>query len=131
MKLRPVPIVIAVWLLLWINFITRDLFKHGRLEDYKILIASDAYGKHAYTYGERFYEFLKFARESMPEHADYNFAGVKDMSLDSRRGIYYLYPALKNEFPAYILVYNVPGFKKERFRIHAKLDNARFILKRD
>ena len=119
-----------LWCVLWLNFIARDLYKRGRLNDYKILARSDAEGKRAYTYGKRFYEFLKFVKESIPPDTFYDFVGIDNFSLQSRRGIYYLYPDIKTEHPAYILVYEKPGYTKDGFARYATLDNGRFILKR-
>ncbi len=125
-----IKITLLIWCLLWLNFTARDLYKGGRLDEYKILARSDAEGKRACTYGRRFYEFLKFAKVILPEEAFYDFAGVKDFSLESRRGIYYLYPGMKVERPVYILVYEKPGYARDGFARYAELDNGCFILKK-
>ncbi|MGB2706254.1 MAG: hypothetical protein WBC74_05320 [Candidatus Omnitrophota bacterium] len=128
--LKPVPIVLIIWCILWLNFIARDLYKRGLWDEYKILARSNAEEKRAYTYGKRFYEFLKFAKDNIPPDTFYDFEGIDNFSLESRRGIYYLYPDVKTEYPAYILVYDRPGFAKSGFVRYATLDNGRFILKR-
>ena len=128
MKLK---IIIIIWIVLWINFIARDLYTRGYLNEYKILARSDYEEKHAQVYGKRFYEFLKFAKDIIPPNERYDFVGINNFSLDGRRGIYYLYPRLKKEKADYLLVYGVQGFRKDGFRVHAKLDKTRIILKRD
>lgn len=131
MKGRLTVTLIFIWVILWINFTTRDLYRRGHLRDYIILAASNAEEKHAYTYGEEYYEFLKFAKTSMPEGAFYDFAGISDFSLNSRRGMYYLYPCLKSKTPEYILVYKQElPYVKQGFRLLSALDKERFILKR-
>ena len=99
-------ILIAVWIILWINFIARDLFKSGDLRDYKALAAKDAEGKRAYTYGEQFYKFLKFVKQEIPEGESYKLVGVKNLSLAHRRAVYFLYPALEKVNPGYVAYYN-------------------------
>ena len=123
--------LLIFWLILWVNFIARDLYKRGDLAEYKVLLKSDYEGKHARTYGERLYEFLSFAKNNIPSNAHYEFVGIKPRSLDSRRGIYYLYPCLKRGKPDYLLVYDTKGFRKSGFHIYAKLDETRFVLKKD
>ena len=101
--LKPVPIVLIVWCVLWLNFIARDLYKKGNLENYKILIKCNAEEKHGFVYGRRFFEFLKFAKSQMPENARYNLVGFREHSLDGRRAMYYLYPCLRAENAEYVL----------------------------
>ncbi len=125
-----IKIILVIWCVLWLNFIARDLYKKGLLGEYKILAQNDAEGKRAHTYGERFYEFLKFAKDYMPRETFYDFAGKDDFSLEMRRGVYYLYPGVKTKHPVYILVYDRPGYLKDGFEYFAKLDNGRFMLKR-
>jgi|GEM_PF-894525 len=119
-----------IWCILWLNFVARDLYRKGLLDEYKVLAKGDYEEKHAITYGERFYEFLKFVKNNVPEETFYDFAGLDDVSLDSRRGVYYLYPRTKIKHPIYVLVYEKPGYTKDGFAHYAALDNGRFILKR-
>lgn len=98
-------ILLTVWIILWINFIARDLFKRGDLRDYRALIEKDAEGKRAYTYGEQFYKFLKFVKQEIPEGESYKLVGVKNLSLAHRRAVYFLYPALEKENPGYVAYY--------------------------
>lgn len=126
-----INIILIIWIVLWVNFIARDFYKIGKFAEYKDLLRCDTEGKRSRTYGARFYEFLKFAKNSIPEDSIYDFVGVNDFSLESRRGIYYLYPRLKKEGPRYLLIYDEAGFQRKGFSLYAKLDGSRFILKRD
>jgi len=127
-QLLPIAILIA-WVILWVNFTARDLFKRGLLNDYKVLILKNSEGKTSYTYGSDFFDLLKLAKENIPGDSTYKFIGIKEFSLESRRGIYYMYPLLQSKSPDYAIVYNgkcrVPGY-----RMFKKIDNERFILKR-
>jgi hypothetical protein len=122
-------ILLIVWIIFWINFNMRDLFKRGLIKDYRALISKNYEGKISYTYGDDFFELLKFVKKNMPKNSTYKFIGIEEGSLESRRGIYYLYPLLQSKTPDYIIVYKertqVPGY-----RVFKKLDNNRFILKR-
>ena len=100
-------IILSIWLILFVNFTVRDLCKHGKFDEYKKLVCSNAEEKYAYTYGRPFYEFLKSAKGKVPVYESYEFSGIPDFSLDSRRGVYYLYPRLKKQNADYILVYGM------------------------
>jgi len=126
-----VPIMLlCIWIVLWINFIARDLYKKKRLREYKSLLASNADQKHSLTYGEHFYEFLKLSEEQMPENSYYDFVGIKELSLAWRRGVYFLYPKLMKPGAEYILVYDELTYRKDGYRVFAKLDEKRYILKK-
>ena len=130
-KLERKKILLAfllVWVILWANFTVRDLTKKKYFKDYKVLLSRDAAGKAAYTYGDRFFEFLKFCEKSLPSGVDYDLAGIKD--LDWRRAVYYLYPHLKKDKAPYVLVFDEPGYVQEGYAMFKELDSSRFILKR-
>ena len=133
---KPVPILLfIIWLTLWINFIARDLFGRNHIYDYLILSGRDAEGKRAYTYGEHFYEFLKFAKNIIPQGAGYKLVGPEGSSdsapgLAYRRGVYYLYPLVVKENPGYILVYNIKGYTEDGFALYAGFNGESFILKK-
>ncbi|MCQ9207337.1 MAG: hypothetical protein NG740_05640 [Omnitrophica bacterium] len=99
-------ILLTIWIILWINFIVRDLLKRGDLQDYRALVTKDAEGKHAHTYGEQFYKFLKFIKREIRENKSYKLVGVENLSLAHRRAVYFLYPALEKESPDYVAYYN-------------------------
>jgi len=123
-------LLFAAWVIIWINFLIRDLTKGGYLKAYKILLSRDAEGKKSYTYGDRLFEFLTFCEKSLPAGAAYDLAGVDESSVDFRRAIYYLYPHFKEENASYILVFDKPGYAKDGYSPFKELDSSRFILKK-
>jgi len=122
--------ILALWVFLWINFTVRDLHRKKYFNDYKELIKRSAQEKRAYTYGEHFYEFLKFSESNIPRDSTYDFIGVENRSLAWRRGIYYLYPRIRKDNPDFLLIYNAPKKITANFMPYKKLDNNRLILKR-
>jgi len=122
--------IFIAWVVLWINFMCRDLFKKGYFNDYKILIKKDKEGKRSYVYGDNFYEFLKYSKDSIPKISTFNIIGVEELSLEHRRAVYFLYPLLESDSPDYILVYNNPEYKKDKYALFKMLDNNRYILKK-
>ncbi len=128
--MRPVHILLCIWIVLWVNFIARDLYKAKRMHEYKELVTANADQKHGLTYGERFYEFLKFSRENLPENSYYDFTGVEELSLAWRRGVYFLYPRLLKDGAEYILVYDKSFYSENGYKVFAKLDEKRYILKK-
>lgn len=129
-KRNIIRLIFAIWIVLWINFILRDLFRKGYFYDYKTLIKRDEEGRRSYVYGDYFYSFLKFVKEKLPQGATYKFMDEKDYSLDYRRTVYHLYPLLQSDNPDYILAYNLPDYQKSGYELFAKLDNNRFILRK-
>ena len=123
--------IFIIWCVLWLNFIARDFYKHKLFGEYVTLMRSDYDGKYAVTYGKNLYRFLKFSKTVLPEEASFRLEGIKAFSIDSRRTIYYLYPALNKENPEYILVYNRRGFQMDGYKMCESLNSADFILKRD
>src|SRR3989338_10061005 len=105
MKGNIFKITLGIWLILWVSFITRELFRKGYFYDYKALIFRSLEGKRSYVTGDRFYEFLTFCNERLPPLANYGWVGVEPESVDMRRAAYYLYPHLeKKDYPDFILV---------------------------
>ena len=122
--------IFAAWIVIWLNFFIRDLTKGKYLKEYKILLSRDAAGKASYTYGDRLFEFLRFCNDSLPDNEAYDLVGVEYPSLDFRRTVYYLYPHLKENKAAYILVFDKPGYVQDGYVLFKELDSSRFILKR-
>jgi hypothetical protein len=110
--MKPLKIIIIIWLVLWINFLARDLFVHGYLRDYSELLNRDAEGKRAYTYGDDLYKFLKFAKSAIPLNNSYKLIGLENLSLAHRRAIYYLYPLIEKDKPDYVLNVKQATLKK-------------------
>ena len=119
-----------LWVVLWINFMARDLSKKGDLEDYRALMSRNVAGKRAYAYDERLFQFFDFCKNATPASVTYDFIGIKEFSLDWRRGIYYLYPRTRGEDPKFLFVFDRPDFHKVEYKLYKKMDNSRFILER-
>lgn len=121
--------IAILWIILWSNFIARDLFKKKYFIHYKRLFFSSPRDKVAYTYGESFFELLEYAKQDISESETYGFQGVPKFSIEMRRAVYYMYPSLQSRNPDYIMVYdgkkNIPNY-----HIVKKLDNERALLKR-
>jgi hypothetical protein len=123
-------IAFAIWVIVWIFFISRELFIKGNLNDYRILLSRPLEGKRSYVTGDRLYEFLTFCRDRTPQGATYAFAGVADGSIEKRRAVYYLYPRLENSKPDFIFVYDRAGMGENGCAGFAALDESRYILKK-
>ena len=122
-------IILIIWVILWINFIARDLFKKKYFIHYKTLFFSSPRDKIAYTYGKDFFELLEYTKQNISETETYGFQGVPKFSIEMRRAVYYMYLSLQSGNPDYIMVYdgryNIPNYY-----IIKKLDNERALLKR-
>ncbi len=136
MRIKYVPLLklaLGVWVVLWVNFMIRDLTKGGGLKEYKVLLSRDAIGKASYVYGDRLFEFIKFSKENLPATAAYDTAGtelsVRD-SADSRRVVYYLYPHMKVSGAEYLLAFDMPGYTRPGYDIFKAMDDRRFILQK-
>ncbi|MBL7158812.1 MAG: hypothetical protein ISS91_04825 [Candidatus Omnitrophica bacterium] len=123
-------LAVSVWFVLWVNFLVRDLFTKGQLAEHVEFLKASRHGKYEIVYGKRFFEFLTFVNESIPRGSDYNFRGVEPLSLEWRRGVYYLYPLMMSEDAEYLLVFEKPGYSMNGYKLFRKFDNGRFILKR-
>ena len=123
-------VLFLVWIALWVNFTIRDLTKKKYFKEYRTLLSHDTEGKASYAYGDRFFEFLKFCDNSLPDRAAYDLAGIEYLELDYRRAIYYLYPHTREESAPYILVFDKPGYIQDGYIPFKELDSSRFILKR-
>lgn len=131
MKYRILKLILAIWIMLWLAFTIRGLIKKGNFYDYKILLSRPLEGKRSYVTGDRFYTFLLFCNKNLPRGAGYGWIGIEEGSLDKRRAAYYLYPHLeKTDGAEFILVYDKPNMIIGGYEIFAKLDEARYILKK-
>jgi hypothetical protein len=128
MKNNILKVIFLVWVVLWASFIMRELFKKGYFYDYEILVQRSLEGKRSYVTGDRLYEFLTFCNKNLPRGASYDIYGLKTVSVDIRRAVYYLYPHLQNsDHPDFILIFEYPNPPKG-YKIFVKLDNDRYIL---
>ena len=130
MRYKILKIIFLVWVVLWAWFVIRDLFLKANIHDYRFLFGRSLEGKHSYVTGDRLYEFLTFSAAQLPPGSSYSFVGLEPESIENRRAVYYLYPNLEKEDPDYILVYDSPGFKKEKYDLAIKLDESRYIFKK-
>ena len=131
MKEKIFRIIILIWIMLWLVFTARELFWKNNLNDYKVLISRSLDGKRSYVTGDRLYEFITFCSSRLPAGATYNFAGIKEGSIEQRRAVYYLYPHIQNNDPEFLLVFDAGGIlHKDRYLPYEKLDEQRYILKR-
>jgi hypothetical protein len=112
MKNKILTAILIAWVVIWISFTARELFAKGGLNDYRRLLSRSLEGKRSYVTGDRFYEFLVFCNEHLPNGASYELAGIEEGSHDQRRAAYYLYPHMKKKDAEYLL------------------DAGRYILKR-
>jgi len=130
-KKNIVKLICLIWFVLWCNFILRELFFRADLfNKYSKLLLKNEESRRSQVYGESFYAFLKFARANLRENSTFCLRGVESFSLEYRRAVYYLYPALESEKAEYILVYKNPKIKKLGYKKIASLNKESFILKR-
>jgi len=128
-KLLIMRVVFVVWIVLCINFIARELFKKGYIKDYITLLSRDEDGRRSYVYGDDFYGLLKYFKDNAKPGTTFRISGIKELSVDDRRAVYFLYPFLKSSEPDYILVFN-EDVKDDRYEMSSKLDDKRYILKK-
>jgi hypothetical protein len=130
MKYKIFVLVFLIWVVLWISFLTRDIFVKGGLRDYKVLAHRSLEGKRAYVTGDSLYEFLVFCNDKLPERAAYRWVKTDKADHARRRATYYLYPHLESEEADFILVFNEPFSIRPGYEIFYKLDDTRYILKK-
>ena len=123
-------IAFAVWVVLWIIFVARELFIKDNLRDYEALATRTLEEKHAYVTGDRLYGFLKFCKENLPQNAAYRLDGVEDGSIERRRAVYYLYPLLESSEPDFVLVYGSPAAEKNGYLAVAGMGGSGYIMKK-
>ena len=121
-------VLFIIWVILWVNFTIRDLTKKKYLKEYAVLLSRDTTGKASYTYGDNLFEFLRFCKASLPEGSSYDTVGITD--LDFRRAVYYLYPHVRVDGAAYLLIFDKPVFTRPGYALFKELDQSRFIMKR-
>jgi len=122
--------VFVIWLILWINFIARDLFVKKNFRHYKELLKRDEARRRSYVYGDDFYNLLSLAADNIPENATFNLIGVEEFSIDYRRAIYFLYPRLESHEAEYSIVYNDQNYGSSLYALCAKLDEHSVILRK-
>jgi len=123
-------IITAIWIVLWVNFILRDLLKRGALFEYAELLKRDAAGRRSFVYGDGLYSFLEFAKKKLPEGASFKIVGIEKYSIEHRRSVYYLYPRIESERPSHILVFGPKGYRMNGFKKIYELKGVCLILER-
>lgn len=126
-----IKIIFSIWIIIWISFIIRPLFKQSYLKQYFSLIGRSLEKRRSYIYGEDLYAFLNYCLKNLPSSSTYKLVGLKSDSIDYARASYYLYPYLKNENPQFILVYGLRDVKEFGYSIFSSMNERNFILKRD
>ena len=131
MKNVILKIIFAAWIILWAIFAVRELFIKTNMNDYKVLVARSVEGKRSYVTGDELYSFIEFCKKNTPERASYAIVGFDDGAIEKRRAAYYLYPRVEARDGDFLFVYKSPGFAREGYGIFMKLDDMRYILKKD
>lgn len=103
MKHNIIKLVFIIWVVLWIGFFARELFIKNNLRDYAALFSRTLEGKHAYVTGDKLYGFLAYCKNNMPDGATYKITGIDEGTIERRRAVYYLYPAVENSSPDFII----------------------------
>lgn len=132
MKLSKAVFVIigAIWIIIWLNFLGRDLFKKGGLKDYARLLKMNTEERRAFAYGDTLYGLLRLVKKSIPNGSAYRFVDNEEYSISYRRAVYYLYPLLQSDKADYIVVYGRPDYKEKGYAFFAGFDKDNFILKK-
>jgi len=120
-------LIFAVWLVLWLVFILRDLFVKSNFHDYAQLLPRTLEGRRAYVTGEKFYEFLTACNKIIPENGRYIWVGMEEVSLDKRRADYYLYPRLEAKGEAeFTLICRKSNTGEVDYKIEKNGENVRW-----
>ncbi|MFA5085158.1 MAG: hypothetical protein WC482_02200 [Candidatus Omnitrophota bacterium] len=130
MKYKTLKLILAIWVILWISFLMREVFAKGGLRVYSALLNRSLDDKRSYVTGDNFYEFLVFCNDKLPEGAVYGWTKIDKADHARRRSTYYLYPHLEEEGADFLLVFNEPFSAGPGYELFAKLDDARYILKK-
>lgn len=105
MKAKLLKIIFAIWVILWMLFISREIVLKGGLREYKALWPMSLEEKHSYMAGERLYDFILSCKDTLPAGARYQLEGVAAGSIEKVRAAYYLYPLIESDKPDYVLVF--------------------------
>lgn len=131
MKNQTLKIIFAVWIIIYVFFFLRTLFKKNYIKQYFGLIGKSLEEKQSFLFGENFVKFLNYCLKNLSSSSTYKIVGIKTDSIDYARAIYYLYPNLKSENPDFILVFETNGFVEMGYTKLSSLDGNNFILKKD
>ena len=74
--MRLCRVVFAVWLAVWLFFfLEQSLWKWKFINKCQWLLSKDLEGRRASAYGEDFYAFLKFCRQTILKDRGFNWLG--------------------------------------------------------
>lgn len=119
----------VIWILLWILFNVRPLFKNNYLLQYSRLIFKDEEKRRSIVYGQDLLDYLNFVKSVIPDGSTVKIVGLMEGSVDLVRAYYYLYPIRKSDKPEYILAYHVPDFEPKCYKFHTLFRNTDAIYK--
>jgi len=126
-----IKLLAALWVVIWMNFILRDLTLGKKFSEYSSLLRRDAEQRRSLIYGDELYSFLNFSSGNVPSGASYELAGLDPFSLEYRRAAYYLYPRVPSGSPDYILAYHSQGYSRPGYAVLKEKDKAGLILKKE
>src|SRR3989338_6965394 len=113
-------IVMAVFLLIWSVCVFAD-FKQNALF-YRCLLNNNLEGRRAAVNYYDFYRFIVLCDNDIPKDEDVAWVfNKKDAALSSSlamRAHYYLLPRIFRRQANYILVYEIPGYKREGYEVY-------------
>ena len=125
-------IIMAIWIIIWLLFFVRGFIR----VDYKIFkgtLGSSVDDKTAFSMTKDLYAFILYAKKKLPDDASYEFV-YNNLLLDpveNVRMIYYLYPRITKDNPQYVVVFEMPSYKKFGFTLSERFSEGSFILKKN
>lgn len=131
MRARKILILLLiVWVAIRVHYVVRETLRKDYLDDYRALLSRGLEGKRSYVTGDRLYEFISFCRSRLPSGSAFRLVGIKEDSIDRIRAIYYLYPNVEDNTAEYLLVYDAKDAPSIGYRLFARLDRDRYILRK-
>lgn len=125
-------IVMAIFLLIWSVCVFAD-FKQNALF-YRYLLNNNLEGRRVAVNYYDFYRFIVLCNNDIPKDEDVAWVlNKKDKALSrslAMRLHYYLLPRNFRRQANYILVYELPGYKREGYEVYKEYVPGKFILKR-
>lgn len=131
MKNKLLKIILIFWIIIFVFFFLRMLFKKNYIKQYFGLVGKSLAEKQSFLFGENFVKFFNYCIKNLPPSSTYKLVGIKTDSIEYARAIYYLYPNLKSENPDFILVFETNEFVEIGYTKLSSLDENNFILKKD
>ncbi|MDD5422033.1 MAG: hypothetical protein WC592_07850 [Candidatus Omnitrophota bacterium] len=124
-------LISVIWVFIWLLFSVRGYI----LTDSKVFknsLGKSVEQKKRNLMKSGLYDFVLFCQKNIPEKE--NFVFVYDAKaldpVEGSRVSYYLYPRKMIKDAPYIMVFDMSGYKKEGFKLHASLSKNSFILRK-